>query len=131
MLARTRLLSFVCPALLALLAAAVSAQTLRDYVPSIDVVRSRLNLTPQQEATLTPLFQQRAVDLQETRARLEQASSRSEKRDVLRGAESQAQAFNSQVENVLNAEQRSEWREIRDATREKVKERYERKRESQ
>src|SRR5688572_6636040 len=131
MLARTRLLSFVCPALLTLLAAAVSAQTLRDYVPSIDVVRSRLNLTPQQEATLTPLFQQRAVDLQETRARLEQASSRSEKRDVLRGAESQAQAFNSQVENVLNAEQRSEWREIRDATREKVKERYERKRESQ
>ena len=131
MLARTRLLSFICAALLALLAAPVPAQTLRDYVPSIDVVRSRLNLTPQQEATLTPLFQQRAVDLQETRARLEQASSRSEKRDVLRGAKSQAQAFNSQVEDVLNAEQKSEWREIRDATREKVKERYERKRESQ
>ena len=32
---------------------------------------------------------------------------------------------------MLNNEQKAEWREMRDETREKVKERYEQKRESQ
>jgi hypothetical protein len=118
-------------ALCALLTAPAVSQTLRDSVPSIDVVRARLNLTPQQEATLTPLFQQRATTLQETRARYEQAASRSEKQDVLRAAKSATQSFNTQVESVLNNEQKAEWRELRDETREKVKERYEQKQESE
>jgi len=118
-------------ALCASLSAPAVSQTLRDSVPSIDVVRTRLNLTPQQEETLKPLFQKRATDLQETRARLEQAASRTEKRDVLRAAKGQAQSFNTQVESVLNNEQKAEWRELRDETREKVKDRYEQKRESQ
>lgn len=118
-------------ALCALLTAPAVSQTLRDSVPSIDVVRARLNLTPEQEATLRPLFQKRAADLQEARARFEQATSRTGKQDVLRAAKSESQTFNTQVESVLNNEQKAEWREIRDETREKVKERYEQKRESQ
>ena len=100
-------------------------------MPSIDVVRTRLNLTPEQEATLRPLFQKRAADLQEARARFEQAASRTEKQDVLRAVKSDAQTFNTQVESVLNNEQKAEWREMRDETREKVKERYEQKQESE
>src|SRR5688572_15467222 len=118
-------------ALCALSTAPAMSQTLRDSVPSIDVVRSRLNLTPEQEATLTPLFQQRATDLQRMRARYEQAASRRGKQDVLRAAKSATQSFNTQVESVLNNEQKAEWRELRDETREKVKERYEQKQESE
>jgi hypothetical protein len=118
-------------ALCALFTAPAAAQTLRDSVPSIDVVRARLNLTPEQETTLRPLFQKRAADLQEARARFEQAASRTGKQDVLRVVKSDAQTFNTQVESVLNDEQKAEWRELRDETREKVKERYEQKRESQ
>lgn len=118
--------------LCALLAAPGLAQnqTLRDSVPSIDVVRNRLNLTPEQEAKLRPMFQQREQQLRETRSRLEAAASRTEKRQVLETAKSDAQGFNSQVESVLDASQKAEWRELRDETREKVKERYERQQES-
>jgi len=50
-------------------------QTLRDSVPSIDVVRNRLQLTPEQEARLRPLFLQREQQLYETRTKLEIAAS--------------------------------------------------------
>src|SRR5262245_17692526 len=89
-------------------AAPVSAQTFRDSVPSIEAVRSRLNLTPEQEAKLRPLFQQRAVDIQATRVKLETASTRTEKKTVLHAAKGEAQAFNSQVEAVLNQQQKQD-----------------------
>jgi len=120
----TRIFLASC-AVAALLAAPAAAQTFRDSVPSIDAVRSRLNLTPEQEAKLRPLFQQRALDLQATRSKLEQAATRTDKRNVLRAAKSDAQAFNSQVESLLNDQQKHEWRDLRDETREKIKERYE------
>jgi hypothetical protein len=124
-----RLMGF---ALCAMLAAPVFAQdqTLRDSVPSIDAVRNRLQLTPQQEQKLRPMFQQREQQLRETRSKLESAASSTEKREVLRAAKSDAQSFNVQVESVLEASQKAEWRDLRDETREKVKERYERQQES-
>ena len=109
-----------------LAAAPVSAQTFRDSVPSIEAVRSRLNLTPEQEAKLRPLFLQRGADIQATRTKLETATTSTEKKSVLHAAKSDAQAFNSQVEAVLNAQQKHDWRDMRDEAREKVKERYER-----
>lgn len=114
--------------LCAMLAASGFAQdqTLRDSVPSIDVVRNRLHLTPEQETKLTPLFREREQQLRQSRSKLELAASQTEKRGVLRAARSEAQAFNTQVESLLDASQRAEWRELRDETREKVKERYER-----
>lgn len=111
-------------------AAPVSAQTFRDSVPSIDVVRSRLNLTPEQEAKLRPLFLQRGADIQATRTKLEQAATRTDKQAVLRTAKHDAQAFNSQVESLLNSQQKHEWRDMRDEAREKVKDRYEREKNS-
>ena len=126
---RFKLTGFVLCAWLAVPAFAQD-QTLRDSVPSIDVVRNRLHLTPQQEEKLRPLFQQREQQLYETRSRLETAASSSEKSEVLRAAKSDAQSFNTQVESVLDASQKSEWRDLREETREKVKERYEREQET-
>jgi len=105
-------------------------QTLRDSVPSIDVVRNRLQLTPEQEARLRPLFLQREQQLYETRTKLEIAASSGEKREVMKNAKSEAQAFNAQVESLLDASQKPAWRDLRDETREKVKERHERQQET-
>jgi hypothetical protein len=124
-----RLTGFVLCALLAAPAFAQD-QTLRDSVPSIDAVRNRLHLTPQQEEKLRPMFRQREQQLYETRSKLETAASSTEKSQVLRAAKSDAQSFNAQVESVLDASQKGEWRDLRDETREKVKERYERKHET-
>jgi len=108
-----------------------SAQNVWDTVPSMDVVRSRLNLTVEQEARLLPIFERRIAELQKVRDQLAQATSDQEKRTVLRDAKQGAAAFNSQVEGVLDASQKSEWQEMRAETREKVKERYEQNKESQ
>jgi hypothetical protein len=124
-----RLAGFMLCVLLAAPAFAQN-QTLRDSVPSIDVVRNRLNLTPQQEEKLRPLFRQREQQLYDTRSRLETAASSAEKGEILRAAKADAQSFNTQVESVLDAAQKSEWRDLRDETREKVKERYEREHET-
>lgn len=124
-----RLTGFVSCVLVAALAFAQN-QTLRDSVPSIDAVRNRLHLTPQQEEKLRPMFLQREQQLYETRSKLETAASSTAKREVLRAAKADAQSFNTQVESVLDASQKAEWRDLRDETREKVKERYERQQET-
>ena len=126
---RFKLTGFVLCAWLAVPAFAQD-QTLRDSVPSIDVVRNRLHLTPEQEAKLRPMFRQREQQLYDTRAKLESAASSTGKREVLKAAKADARTFNEQVEGVLDASQKAEWRELRDETREKVKERYERQQEN-
>ena len=102
-----------------------------DTVPALDTVRSRLNLTPEQDSKIVPLFERRLSELQQTRVKLGQAPSRQEKRSVLRDAKRQGDMFNTDVEKLLNTQQKSEWRDIRKETREKFKERAEEKRESQ
>lgn len=102
-----------------------------DSMPALDTVRSRLNLTPEQDSKIVPLFERRMTELQQTRAKLEQAPSRQEKRSVLRDAKRQGDTFNTDVENLLNTQQKSEWRDIRKETREKFRERAEEKRASQ
>jgi uncharacterized coiled-coil DUF342 family protein len=126
---RFKLMGLVLCALLAAPGFAQN-QTLRDSVPSIDVVRNRLHLTPEQEAKLRPMFQQREQRLYETRSKLEAAASSTGKREVLQAAKADARTFNEQVEGVLDASQKAEWRELRDETRDKVKERYERQQET-
>ena len=110
---------------------ASAQQSVWDTVPSMDVVRNRLSLTPEQESKLAPIFERRAGELRTVREQLEQATSRAQKRNILRDAKHGADALNKEVEGVLDASQKSEWRELRAQTREKVKERYEEKRDQQ
>jgi len=95
------------------------------------VVRNRLSLTPEQEAKLVPIFEQRIGELQSLREQLAKATSDQQKRNVMRGEKKGQEAFNTQVESVLDASQKTEWRELRAQTREKVKERYEQNQQSQ
>jgi hypothetical protein len=114
----------------ALLSPQAAAQDVWDTVPSMDVVRSRLSLTPEQETKLVPIFEQRIGELQSLKDQLAKATSDQQKRNVMRGTKQGQEAFNKQVEAVLDASQKSEWRELRAQTREKVKERYEQNQQS-
>ena len=108
-----------------------AAQDVWDTVPSMDVVRNRLSLTPEQEARLTPIFEQRIGELQSLRDQLAKATSQQQKRNLMRGEKMGQEAFNTQVESLLDASQKTEWRELRAQTRDKLKERYEQDQQSQ
>jgi hypothetical protein len=101
-----------------------------DALPTMDVVRSKLELSPEQETQLRPLFEQRIAELQQIRGSVEQAATKADKRAVLRDAKQKQKAFNSSVESLLSPSQKTKWRELQSATREKLKQRYEDKRES-
>jgi hypothetical protein len=113
-----------------LMSAPASAAPMLESLPTMDVLRNRLELTPQQEEQLTPLFDQRVSELRETQHLLEQASTRQQKRDVLREAKIAGDAFNAQVERVLTPSQQHEWREFVSELKDKAKERAEQKREA-
>jgi hypothetical protein len=104
-----------------------SAQSVLGMMPSLDSISSRLELTPEQEAQLQPVFANRQLELQQSQLELQQASTSQQKRDVLRHSKEAGEAFSSQVESVLTPSQKNEWREIRAELREKAKERIEEK----
>ena len=51
------------------------AQNVWDTVPSMDVVRNRLELTVEQEAKLLPIFERRIAELQKVREQFAQATT--------------------------------------------------------
>jgi hypothetical protein len=108
----------------------VLAQTsVADVLPSVESLRSKIGLSDAQAAQLSPIFAQRQAELQQVQSRVQLAPTEREKSAVLRDAKHEADAFNSKVESFLSPAQKSQWRELRKETREKVKERYEQKHE--
>jgi hypothetical protein len=105
-----------------------SAQPVLDTLPTLDTLRSRLELSPEQEAQLRPIFEKRKSELQQAQLLLQRATTSQQREDVLREAKTAGDAFNAQVEGVLSPSQKEEWREIRAGVREKVKERAEEQR---
>ena len=102
------------------------AETMLDVVPTLDSISRRLELTPEQEARLRPVFEKRLSELQASQVLLQRAATKQQKDDVLRDAKRAGDDFNSQVESALTPSQKHEWHEIRSGLREKVKERAER-----
>jgi hypothetical protein len=106
------------------------ALPLLEELPTLDTLRSRLELTPDQEKQLLPMFEKRKSELRQTQALLEQASTPQQQRELLREAGQAGDAFSAQVERLLTPSQQHEWREFRSEQREKAKERVEEKNES-
>ena len=102
---------------------AAHAAPMLDSLPSLSSLSSRLELTPDQESKLAPIFDLRISQLRNAKARLEQATSRQQKRDILRDAKTAGDDFSRQVEAVLTPSQQHEWRDIRKEMREQAKER--------
>ena len=84
-------------------APASAQQTVWDTVPSMDVVRNRLSLTPDQESKLAAIFERRAAELQKLRGQLEQATSRAQKRTILRDAKHASTIVSAKPMSVLKS----------------------------
>ncbi len=105
------------------------ADSVLDALPTLDSISSRLELTPEQEVQLRPIFQKRMSELQASQRLLQQAATPQQKSDLLLEAKQAGDAFNAQVESFLSPSQKNEWHEIRAGIREKVQEGAEQKRE--
>jgi hypothetical protein len=122
---RHRVLMSAAALLVALASMSAGAAPMLDSLPEFSALSSRLELTPEQESKLSPLFDKRIAQLRAAKEQLEQATSRQGKRDILRQAKNTGDEFSRQVESVLTPSQQSEWRDMRKEFREKAKERIE------
>ena len=89
----------------------------------IEELKARLNLTPDQEAQLAPLMQERNAKLKALRDGSGGDTSRRARRAMLQKAKGIQDDFNKQVEPILDEEQMKEWQAIRAEMRSKAKER--------
>jgi len=106
-----------------------SAESVLDVMPTLDNVSRQLELSPEQEAQLRPIFQKRLSELQQSQLLLQRATTPQRKDAVLQEAKKAGDEFNMQVESVLTPSQKHEWKEIRSGLHEKAKERDEQNRE--
>lgn len=92
-------------------------------VAGIEELRSRLNLTPEQEAQIAPYAEQRREKLEKIRNRTSSTTSRRDKRAALQEAKSAQDEFQRNVEPLLTKEQQAEWKKMREEARVQMKER--------
>ena len=100
-----------------------NAESVLDVLPTLDSISSRLELSPEQETRLRPIFQKRMSELQASQVLLQRAETPQRREEVLREAKKACDEFNAQVESVLTPSQQHEWRDLRSGLHEKVKER--------
>jgi hypothetical protein len=114
--------------LLAFLAGAVQAQPAAPdpakVQAAVDEARARLKLTPEQEAALRPLIQERLAKLKEIRDRHSGDTSRRAKREMYREAKPVIEEYQEEVRAILDDEQEAEWEKMRDEARQRLKEQY-------
>jgi hypothetical protein len=95
---------------------------------AIEEMRSRLALTPEQEAQISPLVAERNAKLNALRESSDPNGSRREKLGSLKQARGIQQDFVKQVEPLLSKEQKKEWAAMRDEMKETAKARLREKR---
>ena len=90
---------------------------------NIEDLRARLNLSPEQQAQIQPLVEQRKAKMEGIRTRLSAATSRRDKRAVLQQAKAVQDDFNNAVTPLLSKEQQAEWTKIRAEVHDRMKDR--------
>jgi hypothetical protein len=107
--------------LLFVLSASPAVAQEQQPLPALEVMRERLKLSAEQELQIAPLLVRRKGELQETRTRMLNLDSNSEKRSMQKNAKQEQEVFNTQVEALLTPEQKPEWAKLRAEVREKLK----------
>ena len=104
---------------------ALAADAPADQTPEqvIAELKSRLNLTAEQEAQIKPLAETRRTKLQALKPQMQSATTRRDKGKVMREAKQIQDNFVAAVEPILTTDQRSEWKKMRDEGREQMKQR--------
>lgn len=90
----------------------------------MEQLRSRLSLTPDQEAKIKPLVEARNQKLKTLRGSMEASASRREKRGALKEVRSIQSEFVEKVEPLLSKEQQKEWAALREEMRDEMVKRY-------
>jgi hypothetical protein len=90
---------------------------------TMEELRTRLNLTPQQQEQIAPLIEERKAKMEPIRAKASSTASRREKIALFQDAKTVQDDFNSKVQPILTQEQQAEWNKIREELRERMKER--------
>jgi hypothetical protein len=126
---RIRRTSAVLLAALAFLGAAGStAQTLQGdpaaFQAAIDEAKARLKLTPEQEAQLKPLMQDRNAELKAIRDKYAGDDSRRARRAMFNEARPVVENYQARVRTILNDSQYVEWEKMRAEARERLKQQY-------
>lgn len=110
-----------CLASASVLAADVAEPTAQ---ATVDQLRSRLNLTAEQQAKIKPLAETRRTKLEATHAKLPDAKTRREKTELMREARQAQDEYVKAVTPILTMEQQVEWKKIRDESKQQLKERF-------
>ena len=119
------------PAVIALALALPVASTLADETPAppdpqarLAEMKSRLNLSDEQQAELKPLLEQHAASLKSIRGQYPAELSRRDKRAMAKAMRGQQATFKEQLGGVLTPEQMAEWEAMQKEIREQAKERW-------
>ena len=91
---------------------------------AIQEAKARLELTPEQEAQLKPLMQERNQALKAIRDKYAGDDSRRTRRAMFREAEPVVENYQARVRTILNDTQYAEWEKMRAEARERLKEQY-------
>lgn len=94
----------------------------------IEQLKSRLNLTPEQQSKIQPYADARKAKLQEVHAKMQHATSKRDKRAVMQEARKAQDDFVRNVDPLLTADQQAEWKKIRSEAREKMKKQWQERR---
>ena len=118
-------------ALILLLLALPATSTLADETPAapdlqarLAELKSRLNLSEEQQAQLKPLLEQYAANLKSIRGQYPAEPSRKDKRAMAQALRGEQSRFKEQVGGVLTPEQMAEWQTMHKEKREQAKERW-------
>lgn len=131
---RFRAATFVAFALSAALSAALAAAAAAAQQPqeevspalqaAVEEAKARLKLTPEQEAQLKVLRQERNEALKQIRDRHAGDRSRRARRAMFREAEPVIENYQARVRTILDESQYAEWEKMRAEARDRLKERY-------
>ena len=90
----------------------------------VEEAKARLKLTPEQEAQLKPLVQDRNQKLKAIRDKYAGQSSRRAKRAMFKEAQPVVENYQARVRTILNDEQEAEWEKMRAEAKERFREQY-------
>ena len=90
----------------------------------VEEAKARLKLTPEQEAQLKPLVQDRNKSLKAIRDKYAGDRSHSAKRAMYKEAQPVVENYLARVRTILNDEQQVEWEEMRAEARARLQQQY-------
>jgi hypothetical protein len=97
------------------------------FQAAVEEARARLKLTPEQEAQLKPLVQERNQALKAIRDKYAGDDSRRARRAMFKEAQPVVENYQARVRTILDDAQVAEWEKMRAEARERLKQQYKKK----